>query len=187
MARLCPKWLGLSPFLCCVLSSSSGLSPCCAPAKLGWFGLGLLSICSRPGIAGKWDSPLGPLLLVVGLGFGPRLLIEPWPCPRGMLASLCKLDWASSSPSLVLLWAKVCFIISCSFLLFLAHYGMFSYIPCKTSETPKLVEYISWKPYSLSFVCVLYDSWQYKLCNKDRQQALPHLALCSSLSKGMKD
>jgi hypothetical protein len=48
-------------------------------------------------------------------------------------------------------------------------YSVFPREPCKISGTPKLVEYVSVKPYSLSLVCVLYDSWQYKLCNKDRQ------------------
>jgi hypothetical protein len=38
-----------------------------------------------------------------------------------------------------------------------------------------------------TFGLVLYDSWQYNLCNKDHQQAPPHLVLCLSSSKGMKD
>ena len=73
------------------------------------------------------------------------------------------------------------------FMYFLAHLCLFPSMACKMSETPKLVECVSLKSYSLSLVCVLYDSWRYKLCNKDRQQDPPHLVLCSTSNKGMKD
>jgi hypothetical protein len=85
---------------------------------------------------------------------------------------------------LILLWGQnnISYFFY-SFLHFWPTLGVFSYKPCKTSETPKLVEIVSIKPYLLSLVWILYRYWRVKLCNKDHQQAPPHLALCSSSSK----
>jgi hypothetical protein len=56
-----------------------------------------------------------------------------------------------------------------SFLYFWPSLGVSPYKPCKTSETPKLVEIVSIKPNLLSLVWILYRYWQLKLCNNDRQ------------------
>jgi hypothetical protein len=72
----------------------------------------------------------------------------------------------------------LCLVQICSLLFLCIFYPIwptympFPCIPCKTSGTPKLVEYVSVKPYSLSLVFVLFNSWWYKLCNKDHQQLL---------------
>jgi hypothetical protein len=138
---------------------------------------------SGKGATAPWACPrLGCHPLCPASPYG--LLAGPRFCPRGVLAHLCTLVWASFYFSLALLWAKCDLVF---LLLFWPVCGVFSYKPRKTSETPKLVEYISWKPYLLSLVWFLYESWWYKLCNKDHQHAPPHLVLWSSSSEGMKD
>jgi hypothetical protein len=78
-------------------------------------------------------------------------------------------------PTECLIPNQILFVISMYFLHFWPMFAMFSYMPCKTSETPKLVEIISVNPRSLSLVWFLYRNWRYKICNKDHQQAPPHL------------
>jgi hypothetical protein len=113
-----------------------------APAAQDWFGLGF-----RP--------------LLLGFMFG-------YFCP--CWGPECSSKWASP---LGLCLGQICSLLFlCIFYPIWPTYVPFPFMACKTSGTPKLVEYVSVEPYSLGLVCVLFDSWWYKLCNKDRQHLL---------------
>jgi hypothetical protein len=88
-----------------------------------------------------------------GLGFGPLLLGFMFWYFCSCWGPKCSGKWAYP---LGLCLGQICSLLFlCIFYPIWPTYVPFPFMPCKTSGTPKLVEYVSVKPYSVSLVCVL--------------------------------